>query len=160
MFHKIKRNSTFLVFFLVVFLLSFLGSMITKGNLEPWYSSLVKPGFSPPNWVFAPVWTFLYIVIAWVGATLWNKSKHPMKDKLVWLWLIQMVLNFAWSFIFFGAHELFWAFVDVTAMVIVVAVLTYYLKKIDIYACAGFFLYLLWLVYAGVLNGMLVWLNR
>lgn len=160
MLHKIKRNSTFLIFFLSVFLLSFLASLVTKGNLEPWYSQLTKPGFSPPNWVFAPVWTFLYIIIAWVGAYLWNRSKDKLKDKLVLLWFSQMILNFAWSFIFFGAHELFWSLVDLSAMIIVVAILTCYLKKIDTYAFWGFVLYLVWLIYAGILNGMLAWINR
>ena len=160
MLHKFKKNSTFLAFFLAVFLSSFFASLITKGNLDPWYSSLSKPQISPPNWVFGPIWTFLFIIIAWVGAFLWNRAKNKTKDKLVILWFIQMALNFGWSFIFFGAHQLFWSLVDLAALILVVGVLTYYLRKIDRYAFAGFCLYLAWLIYAGILNGMLVWMNK
>ena len=159
MLHKIKRNSTFLVFFLAVFLLNFFASLITKGNLEPWYSSLAKPTMNPPNWVFGPVWTFLYIIIAWVGAYLWNAPKSRLKTKAMVLWFIQIGLNFAWSFIFFGGHQLFWAFVDLVGIVMVTLILTIYLRKMDRYAFYGFCLYLAWLIYAAILNGILIWMN-
>lgn len=95
-----KKASVFLIFLLAVFMLNFLGALVTKANLMPWYRTLAKPDFNPPSWVFGPVWTFLYIVIAWVGAFIWLLPKSFKRTKLLSLWLGQMFLNFIWSFLF------------------------------------------------------------
>jgi benzodiazapine receptor len=155
-----KKELVFLVFLLGVFGLNFLGALITKANLDPWYQSLIKPSFNPPSWVFGPVWTFLYIIIAWVGALVWLMPTSSHRGKLLNLWLAQMLLNFLWSFIFFGFHQMLLAALELTCLIGVVAVLTTKLYKVSKIAFSGFFLYLAWIIYAGILNWTLYGLNH
>ncbi len=153
------QASVFFIFLVGVFFLQFFGAMVTKNNLNCWYSHLIKPSFNPPSWVFGPVWTFLYIVIAYVGGLLWSLPTSKLRSNLLVLWFAQMILNFLWSFIFFGAHLMLLAAIELTGLIAIVAILTFQLSKISKTACLGFSLYLLWIIYAGVLNWTLWLLN-
>ncbi len=155
-----RKAPVFLAFLIGIFGLNFLGAFITKANLDPWYQNLIKPAFNPPSWVFGPVWTILYIIIALVGALVWLKPKSTYRDRLVYLWFAQMLLNFSWSFIFFGFHQILLAAIELTFLIGVVTVLTIYLYKVSRIACIGFSLYLAWIVYAGLLNWTLYALNH
>ncbi len=154
-----SRELVFLVFLIGVFGLNFLGAFVTKSNLAPWYQDLIKPEFNPPSWVFGPVWTFLYIIIAWVGACLWLLPSSIKRGKLLSLWFSQMALNFCWSFLFFGFHQILLAALELTILIVVVAWLTACLYKTTRLGFYGFCLYLMWILYAGVLNWMLYRLN-
>lgn len=157
---KLQTTSVYLFFLLGVFGLNLAGAAITKINLMPWYQQLIKPGFNPPDWVFGPVWTLLYIIIAWVGAFIWQMPKSSKKHQLLTLWFIQMGLNFMWSFLFFGFHYILLAALELSLLIVVVGVLTQRLYQVFRLGCYGFTLYLAWIVYAGVLNWMLYLLNR
>ncbi len=94
-----------------------LGSFFTTSSIPTWYSTLNKPFFSPPNWIFAPVWTILYILM---GISLYmvtgDKAQVTRKNKAVVIFLVQLILNVAWSIIFFGMRNPALAMVDIMAL--------------------------------------------
>ena len=134
-----------------------LAGLVTEPNVISWYPSLAKPSFNPPNWVFAPVWTTLYILIAIAGWRVWRVTDFNAQPMLYWL--LQLALNFAWSFIFFGAHQLLAALIEISVLWIAVLVTTIAFFRIDRVAGLLFVPYLLWLSFAAALNFEIYRLN-
>jgi translocator protein len=132
---------------------SILGQIATFPNLVPWYASLHKPDFNPPNWVFAPVWTALYALMAFA---LWRvlrlSSATPGRIPAVVLFFAQLVLNAAWSFLFFAAHSPVLGLIDIVPQLILILVTAVLFARID--AVAGWCLapLALWVAFASVLN--------
>lgn len=130
-----------------------IGLMTLPGE---WYARLAKPSFNPPNWIFAPVWTLLYIMVAVAG---WRTWQHSPRSAAMAVWFIQLALNFVWSPTFFGAHRIG------AAQVIVVALLTTIIAFImmrwprDRAAALLFMPYAAWVAFATLLNGALWYLN-
>jgi len=142
-----------------VFLVGVVGIGMLIGIATPpgeWYAGLAKPPFNPPNWLFAPVWTILYILIAIVGWRTWRRNPSGMAMKL---WLVQMALNFAWSPTFFAAHA------TAAALVIVILLLALILWFIDTVrsndrpSALMFVPYALWTGFATLLNASILYLN-
>ena len=133
---------------------SLIGLVVRPDN---WYATLNKPPFNPPNWVFAPVWTALYVMIAIAGWRTWLQT--GWRSRAMMLWLMQMALNFAWTPMFFGAH------VPSAALIIIVCLLIAIVGFIraawprDRIAAALFVPYALWVAFASVLNAAIVVLN-
>lgn len=121
-----------------------------------WYANLNKPSFNPPNWVFAPAWTVIYILIGIAGWLIWIDRPDSIEMKL---WFAQMILNFAWSPVFFGLQQPTIAFAIIlalTAVVIGFVCLTW----ATLPAASLLFLpYLAWLLFATALNAAIVALN-
>ena len=95
---------------LILFLVLVIGGGLAIGFLTvpgEWYTGLAKPSFNPPNWLFAPVWTILYVLVAIAGWRIWRKDAGGRAMKL---WWTQLVLNFLWSPSFFAAHQIGLAF--------------------------------------------------
>ena len=126
---------------------------LTAQSLPTWFPTLVKPSFNPPSWLFAPVWTTLYIMMAVAAWLVWLR-----KGPLV-LFYVQLALNFAWSLLFFGLHSPALALVDIVAMWIAILLTLLAFWKVD--RRAGWLLvpYLAWVSFAGVLNASIWWLN-
>ena len=121
-----------------------------------WYASLVKPSFSPPNWIFAPVWTTLYVMIAIAGWRVWRQGRGRTA---MWLWWVQLALNFAWSPIFFSAHRIDIALgVIVLLLIAIVSFVTTAWPR-DKIASLLFVPYAIWVAFASLLNGALWLLN-
>lgn len=139
----------FVIFVLLCFGVSVLGGMVTTPALRPWYESLAKPPWTPPGWVFGPVWVVLYPLMAIAGWTIWREGRSRVA---VLLFLLQLALNAAWPWLFFGLRRLDWAFVDIVALVvaIVVTIVAFYRLR----RRAAFLLvpYLAWVVFAAALN--------
>lgn len=115
----------------------------------PWYQSLAKPAFNPPNWVFAPVWTALYIMIGAVGWRLWERAS----DKgLRVLWVAQLALNYAWSPAFFGAEKPGLALLVISLLLATILAFILRARRIDQASVALFMPYLAWVAFASVLN--------
>ena len=95
-------------------LIGYFSGMVTRDSITTWYPTLVKPSFNPPNWVFAPVWTILYIMMGVAGGMVWNRlEKDPENVKKAFtFFIIQLALNAAWSVIFFYLHNPFLALLD------------------------------------------------
>lgn len=147
---------TFLVFLAVVLTTGFLGSLATREAIPTWYRTLNKPRLNPPNWIFAPVWTVLYILIAVSAWLCWQVSGAGA-------WLVpfglQLVLNLAWSFIFFKYKKLSLALVEILALW--TAIVWTLIAHWQIAPLAGALLipYLLWVSFATFLNAAIWKLN-
>ncbi|NPD17405.1 tryptophan-rich sensory protein [Xinfangfangia sp. D13-10-4-6] len=115
----------------------------------PWYQGLAKPAFNPPNWVFAPVWTALYVMIGAVGWRLWNRSADR---GLRTLWVAQLALNYAWSPAFFGAEKPGLALTVISLLLAVILSFTLRARRHDPASATLFLPYLAWVAFAFVLN--------
>lgn len=135
-----------------------LGSVLTVSAIPTWYATLNKPFFSPPNYVFAPVWTTLYVLMGISLYLLWT-SKKNVKDKAIKLFFIQLMLNLFWSIIFFGMHNIPLAFAEIIALWIFIFLTirqTLLISKTSAYLL---YPYLVWVSFALVLNLFLATLN-
>ncbi len=134
-----------------------LAGWVTQSNIPNWYIHIQKPSFNPPASVFGPVWTVLYILIGISGGMLWSKRK-VMKSAFNF-YLVQLTLNFSWSFIFFGAHQIGWALIDMAFLIVFIALtIAYSFKKSNV-AALLLMPYLAWVVFAFVLNFSLWQIN-
>jgi translocator protein len=145
---------------LLVFLLAVAAAAAVGGRFPPgpWYASLAKPAWTPPNWIFAPVWTLLYVGIAVAGWMVWRRSGSRVGPSLT-LWGAQLVLNAAWSWFFFGEHRPGIALVDIGALlacILAFIVVTYGESRPAAYL---FVPYALWVAFATALNHALWRLN-
>lgn len=149
------KNFPALVVFLIVVMGggALIGTMTAPGD---WYAALVKPSFNPPNWVFAPVWTCLYILIAIAGWRTWERDR---KSASMMIWFAQMALNLAWSPVFFGAGVLGGALIIIIAMVVLILSFIATRWNSDRLAAWLFVPYALWVAFATLLNASIWWLN-
>ncbi len=135
-----------------------IGGLSTAEAIPTWFAALNKPSFNPPNWVFGPVWTTLYIMIAVAAWRVWLVEGFDRK----WLlpYLVQLGLNLGWSLIFFGARRPDLALIEIVLLWISIVVTLVVFRRID--RGAGWLLapYLAWLSFATILNGAIWWLNR
>lgn len=143
----------------VCFGAAFLGSAITTPVVSTWYAGLVKPSWTPPNWVFGPVWSALYLMMAVAVWLVWRRGGFATAAIPLTLFLVQLALNAAWSILFFGLRMPGLAFAEIVLLwfaILVTLVMFWRLNPI-----AGFLLvpYILWTTFAGALNLALWQLN-
>jgi tryptophan-rich sensory protein len=141
------------VFLLLSFAAGFVGSRFLPGD---WYAQLHKPPFNPPNWIFAPVWSVLYAVMAVAAWRVWRQRGI---DRAIGLWLAQLVLNAAWSWLFFGRHWLGGALIEIVALLALVVATTVAFWRRDRPAGWMMLPYAAWVGFATVLNASLWYLN-
>lgn len=122
----------------------------------PWYAALAKPPFNPPNWIFGPVWTALYVCIAVAGWRIWQRDRAGLAMKLWWL---QLVLNFLWSPVFFGMQQIALALVIIVALLLVILSFIGTAWKTDRLSSWLFVPYAMWVAFASLLNGAIWQLN-
>lgn len=138
----------------------FVSSFLTTSSIPTWYATLNKPSFSPPNFVFAPVWTTLYILM---GIALYMVWSHGMKKKkvktAVYVFLIQLLLNFTWSLVFFGLHAPLLAFINIVLLwaTLLFTIIKFY--AVSKWASRLLIPYILWVSFATILNLSIVLLN-
>ena len=101
---------SFIIFAITTYLASFIGGVATYTSKEPWYSSLTKASFNPPDWVFAPVWTTLYLIMTIAIWSAWQKNNNNIN--LVYIYLIHLFFNTTWSIVFFVFHNIFLALIS------------------------------------------------
>lgn len=137
------------------------GSIFTMPSIPTWYKSLNRPIFSPPNWVFAPVWTILFLLMAISVYLVWNKGlKKTQVREAMYVFIFQLLLNFFWSFFFFGIRQPYLAFLEIIALWL--AILLTIIKFYKISKPASYLLipYILWVSFAAILNLSIVLLNK
>ncbi|MBI1863004.1 tryptophan-rich sensory protein [Candidatus Microgenomates bacterium] len=140
-------------------LVGILGTPFTIAAIPSWYAYLNKPPFSPPNWIFGPVWTLLYFLM---GVALWIvliSKKSDVRDRGIRLFAVQLVLNFLWSVIFFGMRQPLAALVDIALLwaAILATILTF--RKVSSVSAYLLIPYLIWVSFASILNFAIVLLN-
>jgi tryptophan-rich sensory protein len=146
-----SRNSLHSLLVLVGFLMVTFCAPLAGVFSPPgaWYAALNKPEWNPPGWIFGPVWTALYVMMAVAAWLVWKRSGW---NRPLWHYFIQLILNAAWTPIFFGAHEPGWSFVVILALWL--AVLVTLLSFLRVSKPAGWLLapYLAWVTFAAFLN--------
>ena len=142
-------------------LVGFSGSFFTVTAPGSWYTTIEKPEWNPPGWVFAPVWTTLYILM---GIALFLVWKHPAPDHrkraAVIFFGLQLLLNFAWSFIFFDQHRIGLALADIILLWLTILITIFLFAKISRPAAWLLVPYISWVSFAGLLNFTIWMLNR
>lgn len=144
---------------LILFLALVVGGGLAIGIVTrpgAWYAALAKPVFNPPNWLFGPVWTVLYGLIAVAGWRVWRRAP---KGPAMRLWAAQLALNFLWSPVFFGAQAVGAALVVVVLLLATVLAFIAVAWREDRLAAALFVPYALWVGFASLLNGAIYLLN-
>jgi len=151
----------FVISILLCFLAGGIGSFFTTPAISTWYIFLQKPSFSPPNWIFGPIWSFLYLLMGASLYIVWNK-KYEKKEKKTGLTLFftQLFLNSVWSIIFFGLKLPQFAFIEILFLWFFILLTIIYFFKIS--KAAGWLLvpYLLWVSLASVLNYFIATFNN
>ncbi len=132
-----------------------------------WYDMLYKPALNPPNWIFSPAWTILYILMGIAAFLVWSsyaKASEGLAKKQIKIALgvfgIQLFLNIIWSIIFFTFHSPFWALVDLIALWLAIVITIFYFYKISKPAAWLLIPYILWVTFAGYLNYSIWVLNQ
>jgi benzodiazapine receptor len=136
-----------------------LGSLVTYPNIPTWYAALQKPFFSPPNWVFAPVWTVLYALMAIAFWRVWVLGHGSRLQAAAIAFLVQLVLNVAWSGAFFGLRSPGLALVVIAALILAIIATMSAFSRIDGRAAWMLAPYLAWVSFATLLNASIWWLN-
>ncbi len=131
----------------------------SSSSILDWYPTIYKPSWNPPNWIFGPVWSLLYIMIGAAFAFIWHSEKQE-KRKAYRLFFIQFCLNLAWTPIFFNFHQIGFAFVEIIFMLIFIYLTIIEFYKINRKAAYLLVPYAIWVSFATMLNGTIYWLNR
>jgi len=130
-----------------------LGARYTRPALKPWYASLKKPSFTPPNWLFAPAWITLYLLMAFAFYLVWMKGAEFVEVRLaIFVFTVQLLLNTVWSYIFFGKKLIFAGLVDIVLLWISIAVCLLLFWKLSVLAGLLLVPYFIWVTFAMVLN--------
>ena len=142
--------------------IGYFSGIITRASIVTWYPTLVKPGFNPPNWLFAPVWTLLYIMMGVAAGLVWNRIDYEKElvKKALLFFVIQLGLNALWSYLFFGLQNPLLALIEIVLLWLMIYETYLKFRKIDTLAGYLFIPYLLWVSFAGILNANIWWLNR
>ena len=153
--NKQNKIITWVVFYLCVTVASSAGFVFPLGDDNLWYTSLIEPRFAPPSWVFAPVWTTLYLLIATSAFRIMTKSSYKMNNLLplaIALWSLQLALNIIWTPIFSGAQNLEVAFYYIIMLWVIIIAYIFVCWRIDRLASFMMMPYLAWVSFASVLN--------
>ncbi|MGB9721627.1 MAG: TspO/MBR family protein [bacterium] len=139
----------------------FIGSLATRQSVSTWFTTINKPPISPPNWLFGPVWTALFILIGIAFYLVWNKgiSQEGVKTAII-IFVIQLILNILWSVLFFGLRSPMSAFIEIIVLWIAILLTIIFFFRVS--SLAGYLLipYILWVSFASVLNGWIMILNK
>ena len=152
-----KKIISLLIFVLLAFGASAWGGLVTSLYKEPWYSTIIKPEFNPPDWIFAPVWIALYLAMSVAIWLIWINPKKT--EKVIYIYFIHLLVNGSWSLFFFGLHLILVSLIIIAVIIFLVVWLIklyYPINKISSYLM---FPYLAWLSYAFLLNFYIFILN-
>ena len=148
---------TFISFLLVTFGASAIGSLATINYKEPWYSLLNKPTFNPPDWVFGPVWTTLYLMMTLAIWLFWHSNNR--NKNTVYVYLIHLVFNTTWSVVFFVFHNMVLALFILILLIGLIINLILRFKRVNVVSYYLMIPYLLWCSFALFLNINLIMIN-
>lgn len=158
----IKKNNflSLLGFLFLCYGVAGLESFATHASLDPWYAQLQKPSWNPPTWVFAPVWTFLYFLIAVAGWLFYVSKESLQKGRALFFYFIQLFFNFLWSFLFFYLKSPFLGLIDIVLLILFLCLTIQAGSNVSRWGSLLLIPYLIWTLYAATLNGVIYFLNR
>ena len=149
-----------IVFIIMCLAVSSVGGAITATSVDTWYQALEKPPFNPPDWVFAPVWTALYILMGVAAWRIWRLRSSKAHHIALSVFGLQLCLNLAWSFLFFGLQHINLALVEIVILLIVIIINMIMFWRLERLAGLLFVPYVAWVSYATILNASLSLLNK
>ncbi len=157
--NKITRILAVVVTCLAV---GYFSGIVTRSAVTTWFPTLVKPSFNPPSWVFAPVWSMLYVMMGVAAGLLWDRieAEREVVKKALIFFAIQLALNALWSYLFFGLQNPMLAGLEIILLWLMI--FETYIQFAKINKISGYLLlpYLAWVSFTAVLNGSIWWLNR
>lgn len=157
--HKILK---ILVLVATCLAVGYFSSIATRSGITDWYAYVEKPSFNPPNWVFAPVWSFLYILMGVAGGLVWARmdfQREAVRTAL-FFFAVQLALNGLWSLLFFGLRNPLLALIEIALLWLMIYETWAKFRKIDKTAGLFFLPYIAWVSFAAVLNFSIWWLNK
>jgi tryptophan-rich sensory protein len=148
---------TFILFFVITYSASLIGGLATINFKEPWYSLIIRPSFSPPDWVFAPVWTTLYFMMTLAVWLFWHSTNRDMKT--IYIYFIHIIVNTTWSITFFVFHQIAISIIVLIILITLIIILIKNFKRVNLISSYLMIPYLLWCCFALVLNVSIFVLN-
>ena len=145
------------LFLFLSYFMSWWGGYITDYFKEPWYSTIVKPSYTPPDWIFAPMWVSLYLLMGYATWLMWSTRKNT--QKVLNIYIIHLVFNASWSITFFAFHQILVSLIIIGLIIFFVVFLVklyYQINKISAFLMLPYFV---WLCFAFVLNYSIFTLN-
>jgi tryptophan-rich sensory protein len=159
--NKLKNVGLLIICLAIPLAIGYLGSWLTASSISGWYPLLNKPSFNPPNWIFGPVWTFLYLLMGIAFFLILKDGRENKYFRHAWLsFAAQLFLNLYWFFLFFYIKMpslAFWSIISLLSMIIVNSYYFYQIKKSAAYL---YIPYIAWVSFAGVLNYFIWQLNK
>lgn len=138
----------------------FISSFFMQPSISTWYASLKKPYFTPPNWLFAPVWVTLYFLMSLALFIIWRKGINKKKSKIaLGFFILQLILNMLWTPVFFGLKSPEGGFIIISVMILTAFFTIDAFMRVSKFASSLFLPYLFWLSFAGILNFSIIILN-
>lgn len=148
-----KKVVYILIAVTICLLIGFLSSFATQSSVNDWYLTLNKPSFNPPNWIFAPVWTSLYILMGVAAGIVWSKGFHHIWVKTaLYHFGFQLLFNALWSIVFFGFKSPSWALLVILLLLTLIILTIKWFKVVSKTAAFLLIPYLLWVLFASLLN--------
>lgn len=140
----------------------FFSGKFTQSSITTWYPTLVKPVFNPPNWIFLPVWTLLYIGMGIAAGLIWNEIENKQKEVKIALqyFVLQLGLNALWSYLFFSLHNLLLATIEIILLLLILVECYKLFKPINTTAAKLFIPYIVWVSFATLLTLSIFYLNN
>jgi len=157
---KPRRYPALAAFLAVTFAASAIGSWATIDNVRTWYPTIAKPSWTPPNWLFGPVWTLLYTLMAIAAWRVWRTRQGAEARSVLNLYGSQLALNTLWSVLFFALHRPGLALIEISALWALLVLAQVRFWRADRIAGILWAPYLAWVSFATALNAAIWWLNR
>ena len=159
-----KRQTAYIISSVLGIVLSlsvgFLSGQVTQSAIPTWYAGLAKPFFSPPNWVFAPVWTLLYTLMGWAAGRVWFYGRRHLWGKTaLYHFGAQLIFNGLWSLVFFGLRNPLLGLLVILILWVLIERTLYWFRLVDKKAAYMLYPYLAWVSFATVLNAAIWYLN-
>jgi len=148
---------TFILFLSITFSASLIGGLATINFKEPWYSLLNKPVFNPPDWIFAPVWTTLYLMMTVAVWIFWHTKNKNINT--IYIYFIHLIFNTTWSVVFFVFHNMVLALILLIILIALIINLILRFKRVNMFSVYLMIPYLLWCCFALILNTSLIMIN-
>jgi len=158
----LSRPFKIIVMIVTCVVIGAIAGLLTQEGVDTWYKTIEKPSFNPPNWIFAPVWSTLYVMMGIAAGLVWHemdRQKETVKKGLTYF-AIQLGLNAFWSFIFFGLHNPFLALIEIVLLWLMIYETFIQFNKVNKIAGYLFIPYMLWVTFATLLTASIWWLNR
>ena len=151
-----NKYLSLVIILLITFIAPMIGSYATATFKEPWYSEIILPSFNPPSWVFAPVWSTLYLLMA---LAIWRVWLISFNKKILKIYFVHLFFNSTWSIVFFGFHLIGLALINLIIILIFIVFLMKEYFKLDTMSFYLMAPYLFWSIYAFILNSFIFGLN-